>query len=96
MEIQVLLEKIADNSYRASALSVSAEGTSEEDALEKLQVSLTQRLALGGRLVTISLPAAPSWMKYVGTWRPDDPVIDEWLQIIQENRQRDEEQAGPA
>ena len=47
MDIQVLIEPVDGSGYRASALSLSAEGKTEEEAINQLKVAIIQRMAAG-------------------------------------------------
>lgn len=35
--------------------------------------------------------AEPPWAKYAGSWREDDPVIEEWKQAVEEYRRKMDE-----
>ena len=53
----------------------------------RLRELIEGRLAQGAHLVQLEIkPAIPPWARFAGTWSPDDPVIDEWLESVDEYR----------
>src|SRR5688500_18109438 len=88
MDIQVLVEPVNENGYRASALSLSAEGKTEEEAINQLKGLLIQRLAAGAKVVTIPMPTLPPWTKHLSTRKLDDPVVQDYLSILAEDRRK--------
>lgn len=94
MEIAVWVEPISAGRYRASALTLSAEGATADEAREKLHLLVQARLAQGTQVTN---PVAPDskWPPTAGIWDGDDPVIAEWKRIMEENR-RAEESEGAA
>ena len=95
MDLQVLVERVGDDLYRASALSLSAEGATEEDAIARLKGLFVQRMAAGAKVVAIPVPAAPAWARFVGTWEPDDPAIQDFLESVAEIRRKADEEENP-
>jgi hypothetical protein len=96
MEISVLIEPVAGNGYRAtgaSPMGLSAEGTTRDEALRKLQDLVQARMSAGAEMVQLKIgPADPPWAKFFGTWDPDDPLIAEWEKAVEEyRRQMDED-----
>jgi predicted RNase H-like HicB family nuclease len=96
MVIPVLIEPIEGGGFRAMAgspLMVSAEGRSQDEALSRLRDAIRLKLAAGSILVPLDVPPAeenPS-VKYAGMFR-DDPLFDEWVEAMAENRRRDQEE----
>lgn len=90
MELPVLIEPIADNGFRArlgDPLSMSAEGATRDEAVQKLKSLLQQRLANGSQISSLLVPVERhAWMKCAGIFREDDPVIQEWQKAIQQYR----------
>lgn len=99
MEMQVVVERVEGNGYLArTPLGWSAEGPTPEEAVKNLQQEAARKLANGATVTTIRVPTADAkfirapdpgvdpWEALIGTWDPDDPVIREWQQIIEENR----------
>ena len=91
MEIPVLIEPLSPQGFRARSgepLALTAEGATSEEALEKLRELADERIA-GGRLVALevstSAPANP-WLRMAGIWQKDDPLIEEWRKLMEENR----------
>jgi hypothetical protein len=94
VEIQVLVEPVNNNGYRASALTLSVEAATPQEAIARLQELFAERLAAGVSVTTIQVPGPP-WAKYAGTWKADDPVIEEWRAIVEENRRGADQQENP-
>jgi hypothetical protein len=95
MDIQVLVEPVDGKGYRASALSLSAEGATEEEAIAQLNGLLLQRLAAGAKVVTVPMPTLPSWMKHRSKRPLDDPLIQEYLESVAEIRRKADEEENP-
>ena len=95
MNIPVVLEPIAENGYRASGspFAVTAEGSTKEETLARLLELIDQRIAAGAQLVELEFqePKKRPWMRFAGTWRPDDPFIERWKQAVEEYRQKMDE-----
>ncbi len=72
---------------------MSAEGATRAEAIEKLELLLCDRLRNGLELVVAEVPAqalASPWVKYAGMFK-DDPMFDEVLEIMKENRRKEDE-----
>src|SRR5438270_13755989 len=96
MHIPVLIEPIAGNGYRAWGLGTDAavEGKTDAEALENLRRNLESRIKAGARLTYLDLPVQEHPLaRAAGIFRADDPVVQEWKQIMAENRRRDDESA---
>jgi hypothetical protein len=99
MQIPILVEPVSNNGYRATCgppLAVSAEGATREEAVVKLELLLRDRLSNGVEIVAAEVPARMvenPWVKYAGMFK-DDPMFAEVLEIMQENRRKDDEDPG--
>jgi predicted RNase H-like HicB family nuclease len=95
MQIPVLIEKANDGSYRARSgepLVLTAEGSNREEVLEKLRQLIEAKLRNGNELVELSVPAQDNpWLNLVGTLDPNDPMVQEWIEIMKENRKEMDE-----
>jgi hypothetical protein len=95
MPIQVLIEPVAKNGYRATSgapLALSVEAPTRAQALAKLKLRLGKRLRNGAELVSLELAAVPEenpWVKFAGMFR-DNPMFDEVLEIMATNRRKDD------
>lgn len=99
MQVPVLIEPIVGNGYRASGmfpLDFTVEGTTREEALQKLQQTIGDRLTNGAELITVQVPQADNpWIRLEGIYK-DDPLFDEWQAAIAEyRRQADQEPSAP-
>ena len=89
MKVTVLVEPLAEQIYRASGgapFGGSVEAESPEAAVAKLGESIRMRLAQGGRIAVLDVPADGNfWLAGAGMFR-DDPLFDDWQQVIRDNR----------
>jgi hypothetical protein len=94
MQIPVLIEPVTGNGFRARAcepFALSAEGSTQEEALGNLRKQLESRLATGARIVSLDVPGTDNpWVTFQGMFK-DDPLFDEWQQAIAENRRKADE-----
>ncbi len=90
---------MTNNDYRATCgppLAVSAEGATRDEAVDKLERLLRDRLNNGVEIVAAEVPARVlenPWVKYAGMFK-DDPMFADVLEIIKENRRKDDEDPG--
>lgn len=97
MGIQVLIERVGKNGFRATSgepVAVSVEAPTRAAALAKLKKQVGKRLRNGAELVSVEL-AGPTdknpWVEFAGMFK-DDPLIDDWKQSMAEyRRQKDAE-----
>jgi hypothetical protein len=96
MKLPVLIERVNNNGYRARSgepLVLVAEGTTEEEALRKLNVAIQQKVNEGAKLVTVDVGQEEQPWKGFRGWLRDDPMFDEWQEAIAEYRRQID--AGP-
>ena len=99
MQIPILVEPVTKNGYRATCgppLVVSAEGATREEAVDKVELLLRDRLRNGIEIVAAEIPARileNPWVKYAGMFK-DDPMFAEVLEIMKHNRSNDDEDPG--
>jgi hypothetical protein len=94
MKLTVLVEPISDGGFRARSgdpLPITAEGATEEAALRNLRQMIDARLVNGTKLVLLEVkPYEHPFAKYAGRHSPDDPVVQQWKQLVEEyRRERD-------
>ena len=99
MQIPVWIEPLPESGFRATSslpLAITAEGTTEVEALSRLQKRMHDRLNRGGRLVSVEAPEAKeaeySWMAFAGDLK-EEPLFDDYQEAIQAYR-RQREEAG--
>jgi hypothetical protein len=95
MKILVLVERLAIDSYRARSgepLVLTADGASRDEALRKLRQLVNDKLCSGAELTEFTLPVieARSWPP-PPIYDPDDPMVDEMIEIMKENRRKADE-----
>jgi hypothetical protein len=97
MEIPVIVEPVAGNGYRAvgtAGLSVGliAEGTTGEEAMEKLRALVKARVAAGAEIRPLQETAGPHPFSDQAGWLRGDPMYDAWRQAMEDyRRQLDED-----
>ncbi len=95
MQIPILIESVAGNGYRAKGgepFALSAEGATRDEALQNLRELIRQRLSAGAEIVPLELPGNDNpWLRMAGMIDLEDPLVKEWLQIMEENRRKDDE-----
>lgn len=94
MGIPVLIEPIPGAGYRAETstpFATSAEGATPDEAMQRLKRDIEQRLAAGARIVSLELPSLThDWLPSAAMYSEDDPIVSEWLQVLNEQRQTPE------
>jgi hypothetical protein len=98
VQIAVLIEPVAGNGYRARGIEVSgfsAEGPTQEAALDNLKRLLQSQLTAGCQIVSLEVPAAEHPLaKVAGIFDPNDPDVQEWKRIMAENRRQADQGEG--
>jgi predicted RNase H-like HicB family nuclease len=96
MQIPILIEPMKGNGYRACGgepLSISAEGSTQEEALANLSEKLHARLRNGAVVVSLELPGqAHPLAEFVGMFK-DDPLIEEWKKSMNAYRMKRDKEA---
>jgi predicted RNase H-like HicB family nuclease len=95
MQIPVLIEQVNGNGYRASGgepFALTVEGSTREEALGKLRELIERKLSAGAEIVNLEIPLEQNpWLRMAGTLDPDDPMVKEWMEIMEENRRKADE-----
>ncbi len=95
MRIPVLVEPVKNNGFRASGLgpdAVVAEGRTDAEALLNLRQAIENRIRAGARLTYLELATEEATLHpAAGIFAPNDPLVQEWKEIMAENRRRDDE-----
>jgi hypothetical protein len=97
MKIPVIIEPLPGNRFRARSgepLPLTAEGESRPDALKNLGLLISRHLAASkAELAELEVSGVTDnpWDLYAGVLPKDDPVVQEWLEIMQENRRKADE-----
>jgi predicted RNase H-like HicB family nuclease len=91
----VLVEPVANNGYRASGLgpaAVIAEGKTETEALRNFQKAIEGRIRAGARLAYLDVAIEETGAQLAaGILDASDPLVQEWKEIMAENRRRDDQ-----
>ena len=91
MKVEVVLEALDKNRYRASVsrpFELSAEATTREATLTALKEQLDAKLKQVEVLeLDVGTPAEQPWTTLVGTWK-DHPDMDEVLENMREYRRQ--------
>jgi hypothetical protein len=98
MKVPMLIEPIEGDRFRATVaapLPLTAEGNTRLEAIRKLEEMLRQRLAAGAELLPLEVPVNENPLApFIGMWKPDDPLFQEWQQAIEEYRKQVDEDAS--
>lgn len=92
MKIPVLIEKVKEDVYRARSgepLVLSTEDSTREAALAKLRQLIETKLTNGMEMTELDFPDQNNpWLSKVGFLDPNDPMVQEWIEIMKENRKK--------
>lgn len=95
MKTPVLIEPVKNNGFRASGLGpheVVAEGQTDAEALLNFRQAIEDRIRAGARLTYLEVSIEePSLQAAAGIFEPNDSLVQEWKEIMAENRRRDDE-----
>ena len=95
MQIHVLINPIANDRFQACGgppFSFVAEGESPYEAVQNLRKLIQERLKAGAAVFHMDVPAHESPMvQWQGSWKPDDPLYEEWRQAVEEYRRQVDE-----
>jgi hypothetical protein len=94
MQIPVLVEKMKGNGYRARGaepFALSARGSTHDEALTKLQTKIQARLKNGTEIVGLEVGQQPHPLAEFAGMFKDDPLFEDVLKIMAENRKRMDE-----
>src|SRR5262245_39491719 len=98
MKIPVLLEPVGEKRYRASCgapFVCTAEGDTPHQAYKNLEQQILARIKAGASLASLDVPLVENGAAASsGIFSADDPAVQEWLQIIEENRRKADEEPG--
>jgi hypothetical protein len=94
MQIPVLIERVVGNGFRASGavpFTFAVEGNTREEVVQNLKQLIASKLEAGSELIQVDVPEQDNpWLKMAGMWDKDDPLVQEWKQIMRENRRKDQ------
>jgi hypothetical protein len=73
-------------------LAFTAEGATREEAVRKLQELIQNHLASGVEIVPLEVPTAQHPLaRFAGMNDLNDPLVQDWLGIMAENRRQADE-----
>jgi hypothetical protein len=100
MKIPVLIEPVKDNGFRASGLGpdeVVGEGRTDSEALLNLRKAIASRILAGAKLTYLEVATDGARLEAAaGVFEPNDPLVQEWKDIMAENRRRDDQPISPS
>ena len=89
MRIPILVVPIPGNKYLARAdapFSLSAEGDTRGEAVQKLKDQIAGLLSAGAEILHLEIPENPHpILRFAGMLR-DDPLFDDWQKAIADRR----------
>ncbi len=69
---------------------MATEGGSRIEAFQNLERMILDRIRSGAALLTLEVPQSNPQLLVGGTAKEDDPLFREWLEIMAENRRRED------
>jgi|SRR6516162_9141092 hypothetical protein len=94
MAIQVLIEPVSNNGFRATSgepIRASVEAPTREEALAKLKEQVQARLKNGAELVLLEVAPEPHPLaEFVGMFK-GDPLIEDWKRSMAQYRSKIDE-----
>lgn len=94
MQIPILIEKIEKNGYRATAGSLfdfTVEAPTRDEVLHKARTAIAEKIRAGAEVVQLDLPLDNPWLRQIGIQDPNDPFIQDFKAILEENRRAADE-----
>jgi predicted RNase H-like HicB family nuclease len=96
MQIPVLITAHPENGFSARAgapFGFTVEGKTREETLRKVREMIEQTVSsTGSELVHVDVPSSDHpWLRIAGSLDPNDPEVQEWQRIIEENRRKADE-----
>jgi hypothetical protein len=94
MQIPILIEKIEKNGYRATAgflFDFTVEALTRDEVLHKARAAIAEKIRGGAEVVQLDLPLDNPWLRQIGIQDPNDPFIQDWKAIMEENRRTADE-----
>ncbi|HTU92145.1 MAG TPA: hypothetical protein VMF69_18835 [Gemmataceae bacterium] len=71
---------------------ISAAAIRRESSYNAGNELIASKLEIGLELVQMDVPEHENpWLKMAGMWDKDDPLVQEWKEIIAENRRKEDE-----
>ena len=93
MQIPVLVEPVPGTGFRATGgepFAIVVEAATREDALARFKERVASKLTNGASIESVDVSNEHPWAKSFGIFDPNDPLVQEWRKIIEENRNRPE------
>lgn len=95
MRVPVMIERVAENGFRASGavpFTFSVEGATRDEVVQKVRQIIESKMESGSEIIDLAIPEHDNpWLKMAGMWEKNDPLVQEWKEIMRENRLKDEE-----
>jgi predicted RNase H-like HicB family nuclease len=98
MNLTILVEQLDSDKFRAETsqpVSLTTEGSSREEAIQRLR-ELAERRLQGGELVRVEIKGnnqLSPWTRFAGVWK-NHPEFDQYVENVAEyRRQVDENQS---
>jgi hypothetical protein len=94
MQIPILIEPVPNNGFRAKSgapLSLTADGTTPDEAVRNLRAAVVQQLENGKQLRFVDIFPENPWLALAGTHDPKDPFVQGWKKEMEEYRQEIED-----
>jgi predicted RNase H-like HicB family nuclease len=97
MQVPILIELLPDGGFRATAgfpFCLTAEGKTRDEVLQKIRGLIEGQMTVGREILQLEIPISENpWLRNIGTFDSKEPLVQEWLEIMAENRRKDD--SGP-
>ena len=96
MEIPIIVERIADNGFRASSgalWGLEIEAPTREEAVQKLRELIDRRLSAGAEVLGLEIRAGAHPLARFAGMLKDDPLLQPWKDAMAEYRRRNEDRS---
>ena len=94
MQVPVLIELLPEG-FRATAgfpFNVTAEGKTRDEVLQKVRGLIDANLVIGREILHLEIAIPENrQLRGIGTLDLEDPLVKEWIQIMEENRRKVDE-----
>lgn len=98
MKIGVLIERQGPDRVRASSFppfAMTSEAATEKEAIAELVAATAQKLRDGVKWIEVDVTPDNTPGLPAPIFQPDDPIVQDWMKIMEENRRHDDGSVCP-
>ena len=97
MEVQILVEQVAGNGFRASSggpLNLQVEAATRDDAIDGLRQLIKNRLDAGAEFTRVEVGADHPLAPFAGIFK-NDPLLPAWKEAMKDYRDAEGPKESP-